>query len=243
MKIQVRNGVFETNSSSTHALVLGCGDKSKCDEEIVSAIRHGMLNVGFYSITQGDELDTFMGKLAYLTALRICSYARSSEYGSWDVDGVKSCEEVKDWEHEVLARLAGRGIRCEGFDYDDLVECLNSEFGLDHQVVECGCDSVGSSFQCLEHRWVEKTNGYTHLSDGRGEDAKKKWVTTEHDVPPSSDIDVLFDDDVGIRYGWDSDGYYSDVESFSSLSEAVKAAKAELDEHSKDTGRGGHRNQ
>lgn len=210
MKISVRRGVFETNSSSSHALVVSTSSWEDSKAEISRAIRHGLLDVGWTDVDGMYAFETFMDKLAYLTELRICEYCMGGE--TVKVSDVKACPEIAKWEGEVIARLAERGVHCDGFQYDSMVDNINSSFGLDHQVVECGSDSVGEKLYVDENRWVRKTDyGWYELCGPNADGAVQKSVVVGKRISDNlSDMDVLFDDRLGIRYGWDSDDVHYD---------------------------------
>ena len=99
MKRQIRNGVFETNSSSMHSLVIRKSDEHYTDEELHE---HLWLYDGVWKIYDDDRLTfgrypfnclcTFESKVRYAIA-SLCGYRR---------DAAEKFEEIKNLVLEII---------------------------------------------------------------------------------------------------------------------------------------------
>lgn len=117
MKRQIRNGVFETNSSSMHSLVV---KKESCyytEDELRTDI---YFNEGVWDIWDADELRfgrtpfrslaTFESKVRYAIA-SMCGYNK---------DRVEKFKEIKKLVTEIIPECTDIGLP-ECFDYGDTV--------------------------------------------------------------------------------------------------------------------------
>lgn len=120
MKIQVRRGVFETNSSSTHCLTII--PKSKEDKEYFNfkwEIEDGYFRLRFpKDMFWETPFETFSAKMAYLTILRIAwRHGCQDDYDD-RIRPVKfeQSGELDEWFNAVVARLKEKGVDIKGFD-------------------------------------------------------------------------------------------------------------------------------
>ena len=221
-----RKGVFETNSSSTHAIAVAFPKiKAKSYFNLGGAIRRGKIRFDFDRIDWDYSIDTFYAKLQYFTVLRL-----ADKFGCWDSKlrpgDVENDPDMLAWEKLVCDRLACVGVKVDGFDYSECYvygknkyDCDDEDedesekpevtkdtapaegepvgeltYDIDHGVVEEGPDSAGE--KVIEDRF---SSDFTTRKDS---DQKRPCICENSEKP--KDIDILFDPDISIFYGWDS---------------------------------------
>ena len=114
MKVQIRRGVFETNSSSTHAINIYKGSNYVIPEHIV--VRPGEFG------WENDYYDDPVSKLSYLYTWCL------SRCSSWDKNEITGQYEShydyklqKDYQHRIKSNLEALGVKDVEFigDTDD----------------------------------------------------------------------------------------------------------------------------
>lgn len=213
-----RQNIFETNSSSAHAITLK--DRPDTDYfDIGGHIRRKKIRLDFDTIDWGEQW-TFFEKLNYLTVLRL-----AEKFGCWDAKlrpgDVENDPDMCEWEEEVCTRLRDKGIDVDGFDYsecyyygdskydDDTDEDTDKpdvdkdtppgtkgelQYDIDHQVVEDGKDTCGNMV-------VELRMSTPYFSSDKTPKMIRCWC---HNTEHPKDIDILFNSGIAIEYGWDS---------------------------------------
>ena len=182
--LQIRKNVFETNSSSTHSLVISNKERSY---DYNLPVEDGVLTIPFGEFGWGpDILSTPIEKLSYLITDRIDLYdlpedikddedavqalIMESEPICEIVDAIKyACPEVKEVRFEV-------GDSWHPFGYVDHQSCGTSR--------EDGLSIEEIAFSNKVIIMIANDNGYYY------EDYFTSWDGT----PPSKDIEELFND-------------------------------------------------
>lgn len=224
-----REGVFETNSSSTHAVSVSPRKISREDYfKLGGCIRRGKIRFNFDRADWHYGPDTFYDKLQYLTLLRI-----ASKFGCWDPDlrpgDVENDPDLKMWEEQVCSMLEDEGVHVDGFDYSECYEWDDEDpetdpedkpevtkdtpytkkahmvFEIDHQVVEDGPDTVGT--HAIEPR-LRQPGSWDY--DESKKDEPRLCICKN--AEKLSDIDILFSPNIDIWYGWDSYPWADDYE-------------------------------
>ena len=126
MKVQIRNGCFETNSSSTHSFSIG----NTVDDLRVSKDGYVHTNLGEFGWEivnyplASSKLDYIILVIAYLND---CDFWWSSANFNGNYEKLKETEEYQEVENLIKERL-----NCEGIIIDD-----DSKGYIDHQSIEC----------------------------------------------------------------------------------------------------------
>ena len=224
-----RRGVFETNSSSTHAVAVSPRKISREEYfKLGGCVRRGKIRFNFDRADWHYGPDTFFDKLQYLTVLRI-----ADKFGCWDPDlrpgDIENDPDMKMWEEQVCSLLEDEGVHVDGFDYSECYEWDNEDpdtdpedkpevtkdtpytkkahmvYEIDHQVVEDGPDTVGT--HAIEPR-LRQPGSWDY--DESKKDEPRPCICKN--AEKLSDIDILFSPNIDIWYGWDSYPWADDYE-------------------------------
>jgi hypothetical protein len=117
MYIQIRQGLFETNSSSVHAIVV-CRDKRPLKIAIESIPEALTLTCNSFTSWDHDVCDDYQTKADYLYTLMTLF--------------ADDCKQLDDWKFKVKSHLASWSIKCN-FDADS--ELYASVPSLDQRFV------------------------------------------------------------------------------------------------------------
>lgn len=254
MKVVVRRGVFETNSSSTHCLSII--DPKRVDKEYFNfqwEIQDGYFRLRFpRDLIFDTPFETFSSKLAYLTILRI-AYKHGTDCDTHDVLRPVKYErsgELDEWFNLVIARLKERGVEVKGIDLgynyaNDAIkknywEYDDDDYDEDPPIITKDT-KITPKMKKMHLRWEidhqvvddkpDNTVGTSILIRTMYKDPwDKKQKEPENMLvefnanDPMSDIDVLFDPHLAIIYTSDNGGI-RDFEKTISIKEQIKETK------------------
>ena len=236
MKVQIRRGVFETNSSSTHCLTII--PEAREDKDYFNfkwEVENGYFRIRFpKDMFWETPFETFSSKMAYLTALRIAwKHGPQNDFE----DPVRPVEfeksgELDEWFGAVTARLKEKGIDIKGFDlsYNYVRDTIKKnpwgdydDEWMEEPPIVTKDTEITPEMKRLHLRWdidhqVVDSNPNdtaggrilikTMYKDPWDEKQKEpKLMDVEFDTEdPMSDIDVLFNPRISILYTFDNDG-------------------------------------
>ena len=236
MKVQIRRGVFETNSSSTHCLSII--DPKRVDKDYFDfkwSVKDGYLRLRFpRDLFWDTPFETFEAKLAYLTILRI-AYKHGTNCDTLDTLRPVEFErsgELDEWFNLVIARLKEKGVELKGIDLgynyaNDAIKKHSWEYDDDDYdddpPIITKDTRITPKLKKMHLRWdidhqvvddkPENTVGTSILirtmyKDPWDEKQKepKDMLVEFNAEDPVSDIDVLFDPHLAIIYTSDNGG-------------------------------------
>lgn len=254
MKVIIRRGVFETNSSSTHCLTII--PSSREDKEYFDfkwEVEDGYFRIRFPRDLYFDTpFETFASKMAYLTILRIAyKHGCDDDYCKDSLRPVtfEKSGELDDWFDAVTARLKEKGVDIKGFElglnyvgdtirrpweYDD-------DDSEDDPPLITKDTKITSKLKKMHLRWSidhQVVDGKPNDTVGRSiliktmykdpwdEDQKEpKLMNVEFDAEdPMSDLDVLFNPRLSILYTSDNGGH-RDCETEVNIKKQIEEAK------------------
>lgn len=237
MKVVIRRGVFETNSSSTHCLTIIPKDRE--DKEYFNfqwEIKDGYFRLRFPRdlYMEYQPFETFSAKMAYLTILRIAwKHGCDDDYK----DRIRPVEfeksgELDEWFDAVTARLKDEGVDIKGFELgcNYVSDTIKRTWEYDDDDYEDDPPLVTKDTKItpklrnmhlrwsIDHQVVDSnpddTAGHSILiktmyKDPWDEEQKEpELMNVEFDAEdPMSDLDILFNPRIGIIYTSDNGGH------------------------------------
>lgn len=140
MKRQIRNNVFETNSSSVHTLVISSKNRGRCHLHVEN---DGYIHVKLTTYYGKDEKDytTQLEKLTYIVTWMYvyygCNLKNLFDGWIWKEFIKKFCGYVNEDVHRTPTGL--NEPKCVGIKIDKITNEINSAYDfLDHQSVPWG---------------------------------------------------------------------------------------------------------
>ena len=181
--LQIRKNVFETNSSSTHSLVISNNERAY---NYSLPVEDGVLTIPFGEFGWGPELlTTPIEKLSYLITDRIDLYEIPEEIKD-DDDAIQSLISDSKPISEIIDTIKGccPEVKEVRFKLDDW-----TYFGdIDHQ-------SSGTSYQDnLSIEEIVFSNKIIIMIDNDNSCYYKEYFTDWQGNPPTKDIETLFND-------------------------------------------------
>lgn len=254
MKVAIRRGVFETNSSSTHCLTIIPNTRE--DKEYFNfkwEVEDGYFRIRFPMDLYFDTpFETFASKMAYLTILRI-AYKHGCD-DDYDRDKLRPVVfersgELDEWFDAATARLKEMGIDIKGFElgYNYVNDTGKRSWEYDDDDYEddppliTKDTKITPKLKKMHLRWSvdhqvvdskpDDTAGRTILiktmyQDPWDEEQKEpKLMDVEFDADdPMSDLDILFNPRIGILYTSDNGGV-RDLDKKVSIKEQIEGTK------------------
>lgn len=234
-----REGVFETNSSSMHAIAIARVKISPKDYfNLGGGLRRKKIRLRLDDIDYAYTVESLYEKIQYFTAIRI-----AYKFGAYDArlrpGDIENDPDMKAWESEVCSKLREAGIDVDGFDYsesyvwekgsggksdgDDDDECDDDEYDGDSAIhVDANTPYTNKAALCdidIDHQVVEDgpdSAGKYALIEGEcetygsGKDETKVGECLCRNGGNVKDIDIVLSPNVIVWYGWDSMNWAKD---------------------------------
>lgn len=195
--IVIRKGVWETNSSATHAITVF--DDMNDEHYVCPRIRKGKVVITGMDEFYGTQL-YFQEKLNYIVTHIIGSCFGDGWGTSVFKEDLESCEPLNKFSKELCEKLKEYGFEADGLDFSNClvprfdsdaktkaamkegIPCFRLEYEIDHQLID--------NIEEIDNQIGACTKGDSEYDYKRNE-------------TPKSDLEILFDPNLAIYIGHD----------------------------------------